>query len=158
MPASYIRVPPDSTGKFTATRQLVIGADTVERQHFELGLTSPQITYVTSASLAAGASATLDSAQLTASMTGRLWGVTVACSVSFKAEVYTVANGTPSTIKGLGISHTGHWTWPTPHAGFITVPYSVTAGLDGFRVIVTNLDLSESADVYCSIFYDEELS
>ena len=156
MPPSFIRVPPDSTGKRTATRELVIGADTVQRQHVEFGMTTPLITYVTSATLAAGASATLDSTQLASAMTGRLWGALVATAVSFRAEVYTVANGTPSTIKGIGISHIGHWTFIPPHPSFLTVAYSVTAGLDGFRVIVTNLDLSESSDVYCTFFYEEE--
>jgi hypothetical protein len=158
MPASFIRVPPDSTGKLTATRQLVIGANTVERQHFELGITVPQITYATSASLAPGASVTLDSAQLTAAMTGRLWGVDVICAAPFKAEVYTVANGTPSTIKGLGITNVGHWEFRPPHASFVTVPYSATAGLDGFRVIVTNLGVVDDSDVYCLIYFDEELT
>jgi hypothetical protein len=155
---SFIRVPPDSTGKLTATRQLVIGANTVERQHLELGITAPVITYVTSASLLPGASVTLDSAQLTASMTGRLWGVDVICAAPFKAEVYTVANGTPSTIKGLGITNLGHWEFRPPHPAFITVPYSVTAGLDGFRVIVTNLGVVDDSDVYTLIYYDEELT
>jgi hypothetical protein len=158
MPASFIRVPPDSTGKLTATRQLTIGANTVERQHVELGITVPQITYVTSAALLPGASVTLDSAQLTALMTGRLWGVDVICAAPFKAEVYTVANGTPSTIKGLGMTNLGHWEFRPPHPAFISVPYSATAGLDGFRVIVTNLGVMDDSDVYTIIYYDEELT
>ena len=158
MADSYIQVPPDSSGKKTDTRQLVIGANTVERQRVEFGITSPQVSYVTSASLAPGASATLDSAQLTTNMTGRLWGVDVICAAPFKAEVYTVANGTPSTIKGLGITNLGAWTFRPPHPGFISVPYSVTAGLDGFRVIVTNLGVLDDSDCYCLIYYDEELT
>jgi len=158
MPLSYIQVPPDSSGKKTSTRQLVIGADTVQRQHVEIGLTSPQITYATSASLATGASVTLDSAQLTSATTGRLWGVDVICAAPFRAEVYTVANGTPSTIKGLGITNVGYWEFRPPHAGFITVPYSATAGLDGFRVIVTNLGVVDDSDVAVLFFFDEELT
>jgi hypothetical protein len=157
MPASFIQTPPDSTGKKIAARQLVIGADTIQRQHVELGITVPEITYATSASLLPDASVTLDSAQLTASMTGRLWGVDVICVAPFKAEVYTVANGTPSTIKGLGITNEGHWEFRPPHPSFITVPYSVTAGLDGFRVIITNLGMDYS-DCYVIFWYDEELT
>ena len=158
MPASYIQLPADSTGKKLAARQLVIGADTVQRQHVELGMTAPQVTSVTSASLAAGASATLDSAQLTANMTGRLWGVRVVCAALFKAEVYTVMNGVPSAIKGLGISHGGHWEFRPPHPSFLTVPASATAGLDGFRVLVTNLGVVDASDVSCLFFFDEEVS
>jgi hypothetical protein len=158
MADSYIQVPPDSTGKKADARQIVIGANTVQRQRMEWGITAPLLTYVTSASLAAGSTATLDSTQLTSAMTGRLWGVSVACATSFKAEVFTVANGTPSTTKGIGISHVGHWNFTVPNPGFITVPYSVTAGLDGFRVIVTNLDVSEASDCYCVFYYDEELT
>lgn len=158
MPASYIQTPPDSTGKKIAARQLVIGADTVQRQQFEEGLTSPQISYATSASLLPGASVTLDSAQLTAAMTGRLWGVDVICAAPFKAEVYTVANGTPSTIKGLGLTNVGHWEFRPPNPGFISVAYSVTAGLDGFRVIITNLGVVDDSDVYTIFFFDEELT
>jgi hypothetical protein len=142
----------------TATRQLVIGANTVERQHIEQGITAPLITYVTSASLLPGASVTLDSTQLTASMTGRLWGVDVISAAAFKAEVYTVANGTPSTIKGLGITNVGHWMFRPPHPSFLTVAYSVTAGLDGFRVIVTNLGVLDDSDVSAIFYYDEELT
>ena len=158
MADSFIRLPPDSTGKLVDARQIVIGANTVQRQRFEDGITSPQVTYVTSASLATGASVTLDSAQLTANMTGRLWGVDVICAAPFKAEVYTVANGTPSTIKGLGMSNTGYWAFRPPNPGFISVAYSVTAGLDGFRVIVTNLGVVDDSDAYCLIYFDEELT
>ena len=142
----------------TATRQLFIGSDTVQRQHREMGITSPQITYVTTSSLAPRSSVTLDSAQHTAAMTGRLWGLDVICAAPFKAEVYTVANGTPSTIKGLGITNEGHWEFRPPNPGFVTVAYSATAGLDGFRVIVTNLGLIDDSDVYCLFYFDEELT
>lgn len=158
MAKSFIRVPPDSTGKLTETRQLVVGANTVERQLVESGITSALLTYVTSASLAAGASATLDSTQLTASMTGRLWSVLIAAHVDFKAELYTVANGVASSIKGLVISNIGYAYIAPPDPAFVTVAYSVTAGLDGFRVIVTNLELSEPSDCYCVFYYDEELT
>lgn len=158
MAQSFIRVPPDSTGKLVDSRQLVVGANTVERQRIEYGITVPVITYVTSASLAAGASVTLDSAQLTASMTGRLWGVLVASTVSFRAELFTVANAVASASRGTAISHIGYCFICPPAPDFVTVAYSVTAGLDGFRVIVTNLDLSEAADVYCTFYYDEELT
>jgi hypothetical protein len=158
MPAGFIQLPPDSSGKKTATRQLVIGTDTVQRQHVEDAITSPQITYATSASLVPGASVTLDSAQLTALTTGRLWGVDVISAAAFKAEVYTVANGTPSTIKGLGITNVGYWAFRPPNPAFISVPYSATAGLDGFRVIVTNLGVLDDSDVYVLFFFDEELT
>jgi hypothetical protein len=158
MADSFIRVPPDSTGKLIDARQVVIGANTVQRQRFEDAITSPQITYVTSASLLPGASVTLDSAQLTAAMTGRLWGVDVICAAAFKAEVYTVANGTPSTIKGLGITNVGYWPFRPPNPAFISVPYSATAGLDGFRVIITNLGVLDDSDCYVIFYYDEELT
>jgi hypothetical protein len=42
------------------------------------------------------------------------------------------------------------------HKKFITVAQDAGAGLDTFRVTVTNLDTSEAADIYATFFYDEE--
>lgn len=116
---------------------------------------SAQLTYVTTATVAAGASTNLDSAQVTSATTARLLGLLVSASVPFKAELRTVANGVASANKAVWFSMSGGWDWKTPGRDFIQVAHSATAGLDGFRVVVTNNDLSEAADVYCSFFFDE---
>lgn len=114
------------------------------------------ITYDTEASVSAGGQATLDSAQISSSKTGKLMGLLVASSVAFKAVVQTVSDGVPSTTKAIWFSFTGGWDYKPPSRDFITVAHSAAAGLDGFRVVVTNLDTTRAADVYAVFYYDEE--
>jgi hypothetical protein len=112
--------------------------------------TTPATDYVTSASLAAGGNVDLDTADLG---TQELWAVQVWSSVAYKALVYTVENSSPSAEPlaiGGGQAHQG-WEWQVPHRDFVSV--STTAGTDGFRVNVTNLDDSNAADVYCTFQY-----
>ena len=108
---------------------------------------NPANAYVTSAALAAGSSANLSTADLGAK---KLAQVEVWASVAYKAAVHTVANGTPSTdpiaIGGGDAMHA--WEWRSPHRDFAAVTSS--AGVDGFRVVVTNLDDANAADVYAT--------
>lgn len=117
-------------------------------------LNSPQTTHATSSALAAGSNVDLDSDQINSGLTGKLTHLMVASSVPCKAQLYTVSNGVASSVLA---------TWFTPqrpfldiYKGYITVAHDATAGLDGFRVNVTNLDPANAADVYVTFFYDEE--
>lgn len=115
---------------------------------------SPQLTFVTTATVAAGASADLDSAQVTTDKTAHLLALVVASSVPFKAVLQSVLNGV-ATTKVVSFRPAGNsWDW-SPPGGFITAVQDAGVGFDGFRVVITNLDTSEAADVYATFLYDE---
>jgi hypothetical protein len=182
MSDSFVTLPPDSTGKSLDTEQLIVGINTVQRERMQItgsadveivGVTntdpagteysllvrlietrSAQLTHVTSVAVAAGATANLDSANIGSGNTGKLLGLLVSSSVAFKAELQTVLNAV-ATTRAIVFSMNRLWDWKTPGRDFIAQAHSATAGFDGFRVIVTNLDTSEAADVYVTFFYDE---
>jgi hypothetical protein len=119
------------------------------------GLESPKVYHVTTAAVAPNAPTNLDSDQIAVGKTGKLLGLVVAASVPFKAELKTLLNGAASAVKMTRFAEYG-WDWTSPHRDFVTQAYSATAGLDGFRVVVTNLTTgSAAADVYCTFLYDE---
>lgn len=114
--------------------------------------TNPSNAYVTSAGLAAGSSANLSTADLGAK---KLAQVEAWSSVPFKAALHTVANGTASTDPiaiGGGPAHTS-WTWKAPHRNYAAVTSS--GGVDGFRVVMTNLDDQNAADVFATFHVED---
>ena len=120
------------------------------------GLVDPKTTFATAVSVAAGSSTDLDSDQISAGKTGKLIAVLLTASVALKGELHTVTNGAASAVKAVIFSQAG-FSQPVDMPGreFFTVAQDAGAGLDGFRLTVTNLDNSQAADVYCTFFYDE---
>jgi hypothetical protein len=109
--------------------------------------TSPTNTYVTSATLTSGSSANLDTGDLGACS---LAGVEVWASVNYKALVYTISNGSASVNPvaiGGGQAYQA-FVYRAPHPTYHSVTSS--AGVDGFRVAVKNLDDTNSSDVYAT--------
>jgi hypothetical protein len=175
MSDSFIQVPADAGGKKVDAETLVVGANTVQRQRVQpagatatdvgrvtasegvsasLSVLSANRTHSTSASVAAGGQADLDASQISSGLTGKLVQVIIASSVPFKATLHTVTNATPSGVLVTWIGRSVDTT--LAHKKFITVAQNAGAGLDSFRVTITNLDTSEAADVYATFFYDEE--
>jgi len=117
---------------------------------------SPQVSYATSASVSAGSSADLDSAQIGSGLTGRLVGLWIGASVPVKVEIYTVTNAVASSIQAVIFRSAGE-TDPVPiPRQFFSVAHDAGAGFDGFRVTVTNLDTgSGSSDLHATFFWDE---
>ena len=111
---------------------------------------SPQHERLTSASLSAGGNTDLTTSDI-AGTTGKLMAIDVGASVPLKIDIQTVSGGrtTHSTI----FSRAGHSLfWKTPHPDMITQ----TGGAgNGFGVSITNLDTSEAADVYATLYWDE---
>lgn len=105
-------------------------------------------------SVAAGGQATLDSPQIGDNKTGRLLGLIVSSSIAFKAEIRTVEASIPSVSQITWFALERGWDWQTPDRDLIRVAYT-GLGLDAFRVIVTNLDTSQAADVYVAFIYEE---
>lgn len=117
-------------------------------------LTTAQTSLATSASLAPGSSIDLDSAQVTVSTTAELLGLIIAGSAPLKAILKTVTNAVASSDLAV--------FWPMnepiwmPSKKFFTVAHDAGAGLDGFRVTVTNLNTGTAAtDVFCTFLYNE---
>lgn len=175
---------PASTDKRLDTEELSVGGQTVQRERVQIagatdvalstvgnsapaasayGLSvrpvpgseaaSPQSSHTSSASVAAGGTATLDSAQVTSAKVGQLLQVIVAASVAWKAALYVVDGGVQSALKAVWFSN-GPFDGRFAARAF-TVTGNASAGLEGFRVIVTNLDTSEAADVYATFLWDE---
>jgi hypothetical protein len=112
--------------------------------------TNPASDYVTSAALAAGSEANLDTGDLPAK---KLWKVTAWASVAFRARVFLVNNSVEDTealAVGGGPPHQT-FEWQPPHRNFTTL--GTSGGTDAFRVEVTNLDDSNAADVHAVFNY-----
>lgn len=173
---SYIRVPPDSTGKKVDMCEVTVGAETVQRQRVQLAgdatdaiagitlsggvpvssaLTNPVGHHVTVTSVAAGGSDTLDSLQIPTSLTGKLVNIVVSGSVPFKAQLFTVTDGVQSS-ELITVICKDIWDYRPISKSLITVAQSAGIGFDGFRIVVKNLDTSEAADFYAAFFYDTE--
>lgn len=116
--------------------------------------TSPATEDVTSAALAAGASADLDSTDVGAT-TLKLTQVIMAASVPFKARLMTVADAVESVIAVFfHMAGGGTVIWNSPHRDYVQQG-AAGAGFDGFRVEMTNMDNADAADVYCSFLTEQ---
>ncbi len=121
-----------------------------------LGLVTPTTSYSTSVAVTASTSDDLDSTQITSGKTGELVAIAAGGSVPTKIEIKTVLNGVASGVLFLFFSQPGVITLFTlPSKKFITQVESASAGLDGFRATITNLDANKDADLYATFFYDE---
>ncbi len=121
------------------------------------GLTTPTTAHDSALAVAAGSPADLDSTQVPSGLTGKLVSVLMSASVPLKGELKTVLNGVESSVVATIFSQAGQNGWiKLPHKDFVTQVEDVTAGLDGFRLTVTNLDNENAADVYATFFYDVE--
>ena len=113
--------------------------------------TTPVTEALTSAALAAGAAATLDTLDIP---TKKLWALTASATVPMKIVLSTVANSVATTknVFFVGAGDPFVFVPPVRLRDFYTVG-GATAGIDAFRVVITNLDASEAADVYASFAY-----
>jgi len=118
-------------------------------------LVDPKLTYASDTSIAAGGATNLESAQVSSGKTGKLLSVVFGASIALKAELQTVLNGVGTTRMVLFSLAGQDRIFQSPSKEFITQTESVTAGLDGFRLVITNLDTSQSADVYGTFLFDE---
>jgi len=116
----------------------------------ELTPTTPVSEYVTSADVAAGATASLTTAERGGK---KLKKVTVWSTVAYRAFIYTVDNAVESTnpIAILGGRAFEKTEYEPPHKDYHVL--GVTAGLDAFRVKFINLD-QNAADAHAQ-FYTE---
>ena len=122
----------------------------------DIGLVAPRTSFAASVAVAAGSSADLDSDQVAAGKTGKLVALLIGASVPVKAELKTVANGASSAVLAALFAKAGESRLARlPSREFVTQAHDAGAGLDGFRLTVTNLDTTRAADLYATFFYDE---
>lgn len=103
----------------------------------------------TPVNLAAGAGGNADSADLPSKY---LWQMVVSSSVSIKGILGTNDNGT-ITNKAVLFVPAGETYIYTPPAGGFMQAAAAGVGVQGWRLALTNLDTSETADVYVSYAY-----
>lgn len=119
-------------------------------------ITDAKTSLATSASLAAAGSTDLDSAQISTGKTGELLALVITSSVPLKAVLKTLLNAAESADKAVFFAQAANNDLILmPSKKFFTQAHDAGAGLDGFRVTVTNLDGSAASDVYCTFFYNE---
>lgn len=123
---------------------------------YEKNTKSPQQSYLTSISVAAGGQVTLDSISVSNTKTGKLLGLVISSSLGFKAALQLLNNGVPTTNKIVWFTHSGHVSWNSPARDFYTVVGNNDPGVNGFRVVFTNLDVTISADCFVTFLWDEE--
>lgn len=115
---------------------------------------SPELKYDTSASVAAGASDNHDAGEVGGSSV-KLEKVVMGASVALKGEIQHVTDGAGTTLAVVFSPAGGTAEWTPPHPDYADITFTANAGYDGFRLVRTNLDASEAADVYSTMFYDE---
>jgi hypothetical protein len=132
----------------TGTQRVILATDQATIPVSQgLSFTTGDSGHLTSASLAAGATVTLDGPQI-ASGVGKLFEATVSSSVALKAQLGTW-DGTTFTVKRtffIQANATFEYT-PTRYDA-ITMATGTTAK---FRWSITNNDNTNAADVYASI-------
>ncbi len=188
MADDFIRIPVDGIGKRVDTESLTVNALEVHRERDQIAgagaleiaevlntdptgtdyalavrQTPPEsftVDYVTSSSLAAGASVDLDATTISAASTGKLMQVLVGSSIPCRWDIKT-RDGAVEVVKA--VLFTSGITGGIPSDKYrpeskegITL---AGAGVDeNFRVTVTNLGtvaVIEAADVHATIEWDE---
>ena len=122
----------------------------------ELGVETPVTTLDTVATVAAGANADLDGAQIGVGLTGQLVALIITASVPVKATLKTVTNaadGPNLAVFFVGAGDTKIFVMPAKR--FFTVAHDGGAGLDAFRVNILNSDTTQAADVYVTFLFDQ---
>lgn len=174
--ADNVELPPGGGGAVAATDEVsgahyqrvklvygaegVVAPDVTKTNPYPVdphNLSAPKYTYTTAVGLAAGGSIDLDSDQISSGKTGLLLSVAASSSVHIKCELKLVTNGlVTGTVTTWFCTSVGPCQFHAPAKHFFQVAHSATAGFDGYRLTVTNLDISQAADVYATFMYDEQ--
>ena len=105
----------------------------------------------TTASLVVGASADIDTSDITDTAQATLTQVTVAGSQPFSFTVSTLVNGVAVTVSDPQHGQAGETVeWAVPVDAIVLTG---TVGVDGFRITVTNTDNNKAAAYSANISY-----
>lgn len=181
---STIGLPVDGPGKKCDAEQLLVQSVTVQRERDQIagkadveiaevrnadpagsdhglvtrepGLADPKLATGLVATVVPGGTGSIDSTQISSGKTGKLYRFEASASVSFKVELQTVLNGAATTRLTRFGGPNEDVEWVTPHRDFIQQAEDVTAGLDGFRLLFTNLDTGVTgSDMHGNFYWDE---
>jgi len=116
---------------------------------------TPTIDYA-SATLAAGVASTTEFRTVDVGAdTFRLAGVDISSSVAFKGQINIVDNDAVTIQAVVWGQAGGTVQWRAAHKDYHAKTWAGSAGFDGFEVLVTNNDTSESADFYVAMYYED---
>ncbi len=116
--------------------------------------TTPIKTTLTSSALAAGSPVDLDGPE-EGGNTVKVRAFNATATVPFKAELVQVDNDV-DTIHVVTFGRAGELVnYVAPHRDFHSITFGATGGFDGWQVRVTNLDLSQAADVYATLYTED---
>lgn len=139
--AAYVQVV-DSTGSFVNS----FGGEATP--------TNPVRTENSSTNTAAGSSFDVDTADL-GGTTKKVSGFVASASVPVKAELIQVDNDV-DTVHVTAFARAGEVViYKPPHRNFHNVTFTANAGFDGWTLRITNLDNSQAADLYGTLFTED---
>jgi hypothetical protein len=116
--------------------------------------TNPVRTTGNSTDTAAAGTFTLDGPSSDGTTT-TVRGFDACASVPIKAELQTVANGAGTTILTMFAQAGERLEWRAPHRDYFDTAHPSNAGFDGFRIVLTNLDNENAADLYATLYTED---
>ena len=184
MADSFVRIPPDDSGKRLDAESLTVAATPVFRERHQIAgaldveilavrntdpadddygivvrpapQVSPRTDFVTSSSLAPDASVNLDATTISAATTGKLLQLLVSSSAPCKWEFKT-RDGAVEVLRFVIFTSgvTGEASKEIRPSNKEAYTHAHVSGDENFRVTVTNLGQLQSADVYTTFEWDE---
>lgn len=115
---------------------------------------APAITTGNSTNTAIGADFVQDSTDFGGD-TKALTQVEASGSVPWKAVISSVIDDALTTITTIFGRANEVISWLPPHLGYTRQIFAANGGFDGFRITVTNLDNSQAADLYVTIYSED---
>lgn len=110
--------------------------------------------HTSSTDTAAAATFDADSADF-GTATKKLSGVDAWASVPIKVTIMSVSDNAETIIDVVGARAGEMIQWRPPHRDYYEVAFTANAGFDGFRAEITNLDNSQAADLYGTIYSED---
>ncbi len=87
--------------------------------------------------------------------TKKLTGLDFGASVPVKAEIFSVDNGTPTSRNVLFAKAGETVHWRPVHRDYFSLTTAGGGGFDGYRATLTNLDNTEAANLYGTIYTED---
>ncbi len=116
--------------------------------------TAPVRTHSSSTDTAAAATFDADGPESGGSTT-KLAGFDAVASVPLKIEIQDVADGT-GTTRSVMFAQAGECCqWRAPHRNYYSTAHPTNAGFDGWRLVLTNLDNENAADLYGTLYTED---
>ncbi len=116
--------------------------------------TSPVRTTGSSTDTAAAATFSQDGPSADGTTT-KVRGFDCCASVPIKAELQSVIDDAGTTLLVMFAQAGERLEWRAPHRNFFSVAHGSNGGFDGFRIVLTNLDNENAADLYTTLYTED---